>query len=195
MFETTSLGDVAGACECREHNGFHAYEDIAFIEAVDPITAEPVADGDIGELVVTSLVDRLSPLVRYRTGDLVSIDRSPCGCGRTHARFKLLGRATDQILVKGRSILPREIMGLVEKHDETRANLFQIIRADREMDELKLRIGYDVTRLKDSEDALKLRLYERIAVAIEVPLVLELVDEQELLKLGPPHKIPRVTKT
>lgn len=194
LFETTSLGDVAGACECREHNGFHAYEDIAFIEAVDPITAEPVADGELGELVVTSLVDRLSPLVRYRTGDLVSIDRSPCGCGRTHARFKLLGRATDQILVQGRSILPREIMGLIEKHDETRANLFQIIRADREMDELKLRIGYDVTRLKDSEGALRLRLYERISVAIDVPLVLELVDEQELLKLGPPHKIPRVTK-
>ncbi len=194
LFETTSLGDVAGAAECRQHDGFHAYEDIAYIETVDPITAEPLADGEIGELVVTSLVDRLSPLVRYRTGDLVSIDRSPCGCGRTHARFKLLGRATDQILVQGRSILPREIMGLVEKHSETRANLFQIIRPSREMEELKLRIGYDVSRLKDSEGALKSRLYDQISAAIEVPLVLELIDEQELLKLGPPHKIPRVTK-
>ena len=193
IFETTSLGDVAGASHCRMHDGFHAYEDLAFIEAVDPITAEPVPDGQIGELVVTTLVDRLSPLVRYRTGDLVVIDRTPCGCGRTHAKFNLLGRATD--LVEGRSILPREIMGLVENETETRACLFQIVRTDREMSTLKLRVGYDTARLMGPEAALRGRLHDKIFDAIGVPLVVELVDEQELLKLGPPHKIPRVTKS
>ena len=195
IFETTSLGDVAGASHCRMHDGFHAYEDLAFIEAVDPITAEPVADGEVGELVVTTLVDRLSPLVRYRTGDLVVIDRKPCGCGRTHAKFNLLGRAMDQILVEGRSILPREIMGLVENESETRAALFQIVRTDREMDELRLRIGYNTERLAGPPDALRSRLHDKIADAIGVPLRVELVDEKELLKLGPPHKIPRVTKS
>ena len=75
----------------------------------------------------------------------------------------------------------------------TWANLFQIIRADREMHELKLRIGHDVARLKDSEESLRLHLHESISVAVEVALVLALIDEQELLKLGPTHKIPRVT--
>ena len=194
LFENTALGDVCGASECRMRNGFHAYEDLAFIECIDPVTLEQVPDGQIGELVVTTLVDRLTPLVRYRSGDLVTIDRSPCGCGRTHARFKLLGRASDQVLVKGRSILPREVLGHVECHSETRAGLFQIIRTDREVDELALRIGYDLTRLKTDVAELHARLHDRISTAFDVPLRVELVDEQELLKLGPPHKIPRVTK-
>lgn len=194
MFETTSLGDVAGATECRMHDGFHAYEDLAFIETIDPVSRERVPDGEVGELVVTTLVDRLTPLIRYATGDLAVIDRSPCGCGRNHARFKVLGRASDQIIVQGRSILPREIMGLVEAHSETRAALFQIVRTGREMDELKLRVGYDVSRLSGSTDQLRLRLHDQISTAVGVPLSIDLVDEQELLKLGPPHKIPRVTK-
>jgi phenylacetate-CoA ligase len=195
MFETTSLGEVAGTTECREHNGFHAYEDIAFIETVDPVTRTPIADGEIGELVTTTLIDRLTPLVRYGTGDLAVIDRSPCPCGKNHARFKVLGRTTDQILVQGRSILPREIMGLIDGQSETRASLFQIIRTDREMETLKLRIGYDVGRVVDSLEALQQRLHGLIATAIGVPVHIELIDEQELLKLGPPHKIPRVTKS
>lgn len=194
MFETTSLGDVAGATECRMHDGFHAYEDIAFIEAIDPVTREPVSDGAIGELVVTTLIDRMTPLIRYATGDLAVIDRRPCGCGRNHARFKVLGRASDQIMVEGRSILPREIMGLVEGHSETRGALFQIVRTDREMATLRLRIGYDTARLACTEEALRLRLHDQITAALGVPLAIELIDEQELLKLGPPHKIPRVTK-
>lgn len=194
LFETTSLGDVCGATECSQRNGFHAYEDLAFIECIDPLTAEPVPDGQPGELVVTTLVDRLTPLVRYRTGDLATIDRSPCGCGRTHARFHLHGRASDQILVQGRSILPREVLGHVEQHSETRAGLFQIIRPARELDELALRVGYDLTRLKGEVSELNARLHEQLGDAFGVPLRIELVDEQELLKLGPPHKIPRVTK-
>ena len=195
VFETTSLGDVAGATMCKAKDGFHAYEDVAFIETVDPITSEPIPDGEIGELVVTSLIDYLSPLIRYRTGDLVRIDRSPCACGRTHARFHLLGRATDQILVEGRSVLPRELMAHVELESETRGNLFQIIRTDREMSSLKLRVGYDVSRLKGDQKDLQGRLSDRLYEALSIPVEITLVDEQELLKLGPPHKIPRVTKS
>ena len=194
LVETTSLGEVASATECRHKAGFHAFEDIAYIETVDPVTGEPIADGEVGELVVTTLVDQLTPLVRFRTGDLVVIDRSQCACGRNHARFTLLGRATDQILVEGRSVLPREIMELVELHDECRAGLFQIIRSAREMDALALRVGFDLARLKDGEAALAGRLRDAVTAAVGIAVRVELIDEQQLLKLGPPHKIPRVTK-
>lgn len=194
LFETTAFGEVSAANQCRMHDGFHAPEDHGFVETVDPVSGEPVADGAVGELVVTMFVDRMMPMIRYRTGDLVIIDRSPCGCGSTHARFHLLGRATDQILVNGRSILPREIMGLVENENATRANLFQIVRPSRELDELRIRVGFDPERLDESEDSLRDRLREKIGSATGVPTVIELVDQAELLKLGPPHKIPRVTK-
>jgi phenylacetate-CoA ligase len=194
LFENTSLGDVCGASECRAHAGMHAYEDLAYIECVDPVTFEQVPDGQPGELVVTTLVDRFTPLVRYRTDDLVVLDRSPCLCGRTHVRFRLLGRVGDQTIVQGRSILPREVLGLVEAHDETRAGLFQIVRSAREMDRLLLRVGYDPQRLHGTERDLHGRLRDNLAACLDVKVDIELVLEGELVKLGPPHKIPRVTR-
>lgn len=194
LFETTAFGEVSSANHCRMHKGFHAPEDHGYIETVDPVTGEPVADGGLGELVVTMFVDPMMPMLRYRTGDLVVIDREACGCGSTHARFDLLGRASDQIVVDGRSILPREIMGLVESESATRANLFQIIRPTRELHELRIRIGYDPDRLDEPADSLRDRLRDKIAVATGVPTSIELIDQAELLKQGPPHKIPRVAK-
>lgn len=194
LYETTSLGDVCSATECEHRTGMHAYEDMAFIECIDPLGDEPLADGEVGELVVTTLVDRFSPLIRYRTGDLVTLDHSPCACGRAHVRFRVLGRTTDQILVDGRSILPREIMGVIELHEETRTGLFQIIRSAREMDALRLRVGYDAGRLGTSVEILHARIHDSVHAAVGVPTAIELVAEADLLKLGPPHKIPRVTR-
>jgi len=62
------------------------------------------------------------------------------------------------------------------------------------MDVLKLRVGYDMGRLEVSLESLSARLRDHLAAALEIPIRIELIDEQELLKLGPPHKIPRVTK-
>ncbi len=193
IYENTSLGDVCGATECTARAGMHAYEDLAFIECIEPGGTAPVRDGEIGELVVTTLVDRFTPLVRYRSGDLVTLDRSPCACGRSHVRFKVLGRASDQIVIDGRSVLPREVMGLVESHDESRNGLFQIIRPARAMDVLRLRIGYDPARCAVAPAMLRDRLRGHLGEAIGVAVEVELVVEGELLKLGPPHKIPRVT--
>lgn len=194
MFEITSLGDVIGAIDCRLHDGFHAWEDMALIECLDPQTGEPVADGERGELVVTSLQDEVAPLIRYRTDDLVTLNRTPCLCGRTHARIKVLGRLGDELLINGQSILPRDITPLIEQFPETRNALYQVIRPGREMDTLKLRVGFNPERLQDTEagliDRLTSLLTQHFAVAVEVELILV----TELLKLGPPHKIPRVAK-
>ncbi|MET0372101.1 MAG: hypothetical protein ABW039_12090 [Sphingobium sp.] len=194
LYENTGVGDVSSAAECKARAGMHAYEDVTYLECIDPDGADPVPDGGLGELVVTSLSENYLPIVRYRTGDLVSMDRSQCACGRNHVRFKVLGRTSDQIIVEGRTILPRELMMLIEQHSETRAGLFQIIRTAREMDALKLRVGYDAGRLSDGQDRLGQRLRDDLTAAIGVRVEIELVLDQELLKLGPPHKIPRVTK-
>jgi phenylacetate-CoA ligase len=194
MFEITSLGDVTGAINCRAHTGFHAWEDLALVECLDPNGNEPVPDGARGELVVTSLQDDVAPLVRYRTEDLVTFSREPCSCGRTHGRLQVLGRKGDELLVSGRSVLPRDLTPIVEEIPEMQAALYQIIRFERQMDVLKLRMGYDPKSLKKGESELAGRVHEiltsRLAIAVEI----ELVCDAELLKLGPPHKIPRVAK-
>ncbi len=192
IFDYTTLGDVTGAMECRAHSGFHAWEDLALCENLDD-QGRQVADGDIGELVVTSLDDPWAPLVRFRTGDLCRMDHSPCSCGRTHLRFWIMGRKGDQTTVQGKQILPRDIQRLVEQHAETKSALFQIIRPQPVMDALRLRVGYEVALADDvSRAALTARLAESIQAALGVPVDIDLVAAEELLKLGPPQKIPRV---
>jgi phenylacetate-CoA ligase len=194
MYQLTSLGDVSSATDCSAHAGFHAWEDLAFIECLEPGTNKPVADGERGELVVTALQDQVAPLVRYRTDDLITFTRQPCTCGRTHGRFEVLGRLGDQLLIQGKSILPRDVMPLVEAIPETIKTLFQIIAKAKTMDTLMLRVGYEPALLSTSTDDLRARLTQLLSAELQVPVEIELVVNAELLKLGPPHKIPRVSK-
>lgn len=192
IYLMTSLGDSGTAFECRERSGFHAFEDFALIEVIDPQTGMPVADGGRRELVVTNLVDPTAPLIRYRTEDLVRMVTEPCACGRTHARFWVDGRAGDELVIAGRSTPSARYLDAIESIGECSAGLFQIIRPQRQMNVLKLRVGHD-----GSLDAAALT--KRVAATtIEAKFGLtpeiELVPNAELLKLGPPHKIPCVSK-
>ena len=195
LFEQTSLGDVCAATECRAHAGMHIQEDVAFAECLDPDGAAPVADGEVGELVVTSLADRAVSLVRFRTDDLITMDRAPCACGVTHARFRVLGRKGDQIMVGTVGILPPQVQHVVEGLEESRAGLFQIIRPSRQMDALRVRIGYDPRLLTDDPEAFAERASAALSAALQVPAEVVVTPNEQLLKLGPPHKIPRVAKS
>jgi phenylacetate-CoA ligase len=109
------LSEVIGpgvASECLEGAGAHVNEDHFLVEAVDPQTAEPVADGEVGELVFTSLTKEAMPLLRYRTGDLASLTREPCACGRTLARMsRVKGRTDDMLVVRGVNVFPSVVEG------------------------------------------------------------------------------------
>ncbi|MET0377468.1 MAG: hypothetical protein ABW049_00650 [Spongiibacteraceae bacterium] len=106
----------------------------------------------------------------------------------------MIGRKGDQILVRGRRILPLHIRALVESRHETAAGLFQIVKRSQEMDILVLRVGHNPARLSGVPDALIGWLQDQLGKTLEVPVKVELVLDDDLLKLGPPHKIPRVTK-
>jgi phenylacetate-CoA ligase len=198
LFEHTSVGDVTASFECREHDGLHFWEDTAFVEAIEPGApdhrhAAPVADGGRAELVATSLFNSVAPLIRYRSDDLVRLDRSTCRCGRTHARMWPLGRLGDETIVAGYAVLPTDVWHAVETVRGAERGLFQIVRPRREVDVLRLRVGYanvaagDLARVRDD-------LVAAVEAAVGVAPDVELVPEAELLRLGPPHKIPRVTK-
>jgi len=194
VFEYSSLGDICGAMECKAHDGMHTWEDIALIENLDPEGIAPVDEGEVGELVVTSLIDDVAPLVRFRTDDLVRHSTKPCSCGRTHGRIWLQGRKGDQLLINSKSVLPVDILPHLQSLPETGAGLFQIIRREREAETLELRIGYDTDVVTDISK-LEAFLTDHLQKALDVPVRMQLVTEAELLKLGPPHKIPRVSKS
>ena len=191
-FEHTAVGDASAATECREHDGCHFWEDGVLVEHLEPDGTATVADGERGELVVTALDNRTMPLVRFRSDDLVEMTRERCGCGRTHGRIKTAGRKGDEVIIDGQSVLPLDVWEAVEGFDETAMGLFQIIRTDAQMDELRLRVGHDGTTTRPSE--LCDRLAEAVGAATGVVPKIELVPNDDLLRLGPPHKIPRVAK-
>lgn len=119
MFDITAcdiygLSEVIGpgvSIECHEvKNGLHVAEDHFLIEVIDPETLEPVPDGQDGELVFTSLTKEAFPVIRYRTGDIGSITREKCACGRTTIRMsRVKGRIDDMIIIRGVNVFPSEI--------------------------------------------------------------------------------------
>jgi phenylacetate-coenzyme A ligase PaaK-like adenylate-forming protein len=108
------LSEVIGpgvAAECYEAaDGLHVNEDHFIVEAVDPASGEPVPDGTPGELVFTTVTKQALPLLRYRTGDIASLNREPCRCGRTLARMsKVIGRRDDMLVLSGVNVYPSEV--------------------------------------------------------------------------------------
>lgn len=96
--------------ECQYQDGTHIWEDMFLPEIVNPETLEPVAPGEVGELVITSLCKEAMPILRYRTRDLSSLNYEPCRCGRTAVRLgKVLGRSDDMLIIRGVNVFPSQI--------------------------------------------------------------------------------------
>ncbi len=112
-YNSYGLSEMNGpgvAFECEHKQGMHLWEDHFLIEIIDPLTAEPVADGQPGELVMTTLTREAMPLLRYRTRDITSLIPEPCACGRTHRRLnRITGRSDDMLIVRGVNIYPQQI--------------------------------------------------------------------------------------
>ncbi len=107
------LYDQYGVCEintgiageCENHCGLHVLADYVYPEVVDPATGRVCKEGELGELVFTTLDREASPLIRYRTGDITSISYKPCACGRTMPRIaRIKGRLSETLFFKGRKI-------------------------------------------------------------------------------------------
>jgi Coenzyme F390 synthetase len=107
------LSEIMGpgvACECRLQNGLHGWEDHFLFEVIDPETGCALADGETGELVITTLTKEALPLLRYRTRDLTRLVAERCDCGRTHRRIlRITGRNDDMLIVRGVNVFPSQI--------------------------------------------------------------------------------------
>lgn len=106
----TELSGPGVSGECEERCGLHFAEDAFLPEIIDPDTLEPKAAGEVGELVVTTILREGFPVLRYRTKDITRLHLEPCGCGRTHARMdKVMGRTDDMLIIKGVNVFPSQI--------------------------------------------------------------------------------------
>ncbi len=112
-FNNYGLSEVIGpgvSGECPARRGMHVQEDHFLVECLNPQTLQPVGPGERGELVFTSLTKEAMPIIRYRTRDLATLDRSPCPCGRTTARMgRVVGRSDDMLIIRGVNVFPSQI--------------------------------------------------------------------------------------
>ncbi len=121
-YNSFGMSEMCGpgvAFECPEQNGMHIWEDYYIVEIVDPVTLEPVPEGEVGELVLTTINREAMPLLRYRTRDLTRILPGECPCGRYHKRLdRMKGRSDDMMILKGVNIFPIQIETVLMQFEE-----------------------------------------------------------------------------
>lgn len=123
-----SLYDIYGLTEiygpgiginCDENTGMHYWDDFIYIEIIDPVTLKPLPDGELGEIVITTLVKEGAPLIRYRTHDLSRIIPGECPCGRSYPRIDtIMGRTDDMMKIKGVNVFPAQIEEVLKTFPE-----------------------------------------------------------------------------
>ncbi len=164
--------------ECQEQNGLHFWEDYYIVEIVDPETLEPVPDGEIGELVLTTLNREAMPLLRYRTRDLTRVLGRTCPCGRNHVRLdRMRGRSDDMMVLRGVNIFPIQIEKILMQFKELASNYLITLTTDENNDNMTVEVELEELFTDDFQKLLSLqkevtrRLKDEILLTPVVKLV------------------------
>ncbi len=181
------LSEIMGpgiAGECRECNGLHINEDHFLVEVLDPASLEPVAPGETGELIITTLTKEAFPVIRYRTRDLAALLPEPCPCGRTLARMsRIRGRNDDMLIIRGVNVFPAQIKAILSDINGTEPPYLIIV--DRENHEDKLTIMVEVTESLffdevRKQSALADTIQDRLITDLGIQVQVKLVEEKTL---------------
>jgi phenylacetate-CoA ligase len=140
-FGMSEMNGPGVAFECTEQNGLHIWEDYVIVEVINPETLLPVAEGETGELVLTTINREAMPLLRYRTRDLTRILPGDCPCGRTHKRLaRFQGRSDDMIILKGVNLFPIQIETILMQFKELGSNYLITLETVGNSDEMLIEV-------------------------------------------------------
>lgn len=188
------------AFECQEQNGLHIWEDYFIVEIIDPVTLEPVPEGELGELVLTTINREAMPLLRYRTRDLTRILPGDCPCGRHHKRLaRLQGRSDDMIILKGVNIFPIQIEKILLKFKELSTDYLITLETKESADTMTIDVELsqlftdDYKRLQALEKDITRLLKDEILITPKVRLVskgtLTVSDEKKAVRVKDLRKL------
>jgi phenylacetate-CoA ligase len=181
------LSEIMGpgvAGDCVYHKGLHINEDHFLPEIISADTLTPIGDGEIGELVFTTLTKEALPLIRYRTRDLCKLTREKSACGRTHVRMnKPMGRSDDMMVVKGVNVWPSQIEQVLLQLGY-QANYRIVVDRENNRDSIEVQVEktpamaadetYDVTKAQGKIVAgLKNMLGIKVDVQVVEPMTIE----------------------
>jgi phenylacetate-CoA ligase len=186
-FNNYGLSEVIGpgvSGECMARRGMHIQEDHFLVEVIDPATGDPVAPGEEGELVFTTLTRQAMPIIRYRTRDIASLDASPCPCGRTGVRMsRVKGRTDDMLIIRGVNVYPSQIETALLRVDGVLPQYQIVVERAKTMDEMTVRVEIRPELFSDEMrqmQQLRQRIAHEIASISGVHATIELVEPQSL---------------
>ncbi len=180
--EVYGLSEIIGpgvAASCRHSHLLHINEDHFYPEIIDPKTLEVLPEGERGELVVTSLTKQALPIIRYRTGDITSLTRIPCKCGRTLARIEsIVGRADDMLLINGVNVFPSQIEHVLSHIEGVTLNYQIIAHKKGYLDKLQIDIelnenimSENVSELENLKKYIQHEMLNNLYINVDIKLV------------------------
>ncbi|MBQ8735725.1 MAG: phenylacetate--CoA ligase [Bacteroidaceae bacterium] len=180
-YNSFGMSEMCGpgvAFECTEQNGLHIWEDYYIVEIVNPETLEPVAEGEVGELVLTTINREAMPLLRYRTRDLTRVLPGECPCGRHHKRLdRMKGRSDDMIILKGVNIFPIQIETILLQFKELSTDYLITLETVDTNDEMTIEVELndmftdDYARLQSLTREITRQLKDEILVTPRIKLM------------------------
>ncbi|MCR5728577.1 MAG: phenylacetate--CoA ligase [Lachnospiraceae bacterium] len=183
------LSEIMGpgvAGDCAFHKGLHINEDHFLPEIISADTLTPIGDGEIGELVFTTLTKEALPLLRYRTKDLTSITHGKCECGRTTARLsRFVGRSDDMLIIRGVNVFPSQVEAALLEMGEVSPNYLMIVDRVNNLDTLEVLVEVDEKFFSDEIKELE-NLTKKITHVLQQALLI-----QPKVKLVEPKTLER----
>jgi len=178
----TELYGPGTGLDCKFHNGIHYWADFYILEILNPDTLQPVAPGEIGEMVYTTLCKEAAPLIRYRSRDLTKLIVGECECGCILPRHdKILGRSDDMFIFRGVNIYPGEIDTILSDIEGIGSE-YQIILERKEdgKDYMSLKVERQEGVDKSSDEKLCKIIFNEIKKRMMVSSIVEIVDYRSL---------------
>ena len=171
-------------CECVEQKGFHIWSDIALVEIIDPQTGEPLEAGQKGELTITILQKEALPMIRYRIGDITTMEDDICACGRTHPRIqRIQGRVDDMLIIRGINVFPSQIEYALMAIPEVGQHFQIVVERKGALDDMLVRVELKTESFSDKiTDLMQIRqkVEHRLRNSLNVNVNVELVEPGSL---------------
>src|SRR5690554_2283026 len=173
--------------ECESHQGGHHHPELIIIEVLDE-EDKPVADGQVGELVITTLGVEAMPLLRFKTGDMVQAYNEPCDCGRSTTRLgPVVGRKKQMIKYKGTTIYPPAMFNILNDFNDVDSYVIEIYHNELRTDEITIKIAS-----KNPTEDLQLLIKDHFRAKLRVAPKIEFAsaDEIKTLRFPPMSRKP-----
>ncbi|MCX5707515.1 MAG: phenylacetate--CoA ligase [Candidatus Omnitrophica bacterium] len=187
VYNSYGLSEMNGpgvGFECAHKCGMHVWEDTYLLEVIDPKTGESLGEDKEGEIVLTNLTRRATPLLRYRTRDIAAIHKGLCGCKRTHRRIsRILGRTDDMLIINGVNVYPSQIEEVIMRIPQVGTNYQIYLEKEGTLDKLVVKVEIYSKMFSGNLaeiDALKSRIVEELRASIIIHPAVELHEPGSL---------------